>query len=142
MTTLPLRLAAGLAAGAIALTACGGDSPDDAVTSNDQGIAVGEPNGEDPNGASGTMLAGTEFTPQERADMVLGQTEEQAMNLALEFGWTIRTGRVDDDQRMLTEDYNFDRMTIELDTPDGGGEPLVTSVTIELEGGPQTFAAA
>ncbi len=145
---LSLRLAGTLVAGALALVACGGDdvAGDTPVTSDDQGIAVGEPNGpgaDDPNagGAGDTMPAGHQFSPEERADMLFGQTEEEANNLALEFGWSIRTGRVDDEQYMVTEDYVIDRMTLEYDTPEDGGEPVVTVVVIELEDGPRTFTA-
>ncbi len=140
------RLVALLAAGALALSACGDDAgatDEQLPPAQDQGVAVGEPNGSDAPGgdaAGGTRPADQEFLPGERAEMLFGLTEQEAQNVALEFGWTIRTGRVDGEQYMLTEDYQIDRITIELDT-EGEGEPVVTVVTIELDGGPETFTA-
>lgn len=144
-TTTTARLAAALAASALALAACGGDdtASDDPATSPDDAVsAPADPGtGTDGGAAGGTRPADQEFAPEERASMLFGTTEPEAENLALEFGWTIRTGRVDDEQYMLTEDYQLDRMTLEYDTPEDGGEPVVTSVTIELDGGPQTFTS-
>ncbi len=51
----------------------------------------------------------------------------------------IRIGRIDDAQRALTEDYQVGRITVELDTPSSGGEPIVTTATVELPDGPETF---
>ena len=50
----------------------------------------------------------------------------------------IRIARVDDEQMMLTEDYRIGRITVELDTNDEG-TPVVTSSTVELPDGPETF---
>ncbi len=150
LTRTSRTLVAALAAGALALTACGDDGTDAGLTDPDQtvdntndgqGIAVGEPNGSDDGAAGGTMLAGSEFSPQERADMIFGQTEEQARNLALEFGWTLRVSREDDMMFPMTEDYMIDRITVELDHEGEDDTAVVTVVTIELEGGPETFRA-
>lgn len=129
------RLAVGLVVGAIALTACG--DGDDAVTSPPANELPTDPQD---GAAGGTRPADQEFTTQERVDLLLGTTQEEAENVALEFGWTVRVGRIDDEQFALTEDYQLDRMTLELDS-DASGTPVVTSVTVELDGGPQTFTA-
>lgn len=135
------RIVAALAAGALALSACGGDDDslapgDPTTTASDPGLPAG-----DDQAAGGTRPADQEFEPQQRADMLFGLTEAEAQNIALEFGWTIRTGRVDDEQYMLTEDYAIDRITVEYDTPEDGGDAVATVVTIELEGGPETYRA-
>lgn len=142
------RLVAALGAGVVLLTACGqdGDVADqDLPTTVDdgQGIAVGEPNPNAPGdggAAGGTRPADQEFLPAERARMLLGSDQEQVDNLAIEFGWTVRTGRIDDESFALTEDYVIDRITVEYDTNDDG-VAVVTKVTIELEGGPEVFEA-
>lgn len=51
----------------------------------------------------------------------------------------IRISRIDDAQMAVTEDYRVGRITVELDTPESGGEPIVTSATVELPDGPETF---
>lgn len=123
-----------VAALALALASC--DSGSDSVISPPSD-PISDP-ATDP--ITDTRPSGQEFSTQERVDMLLGSTQEQAENLAIEFGWTVRVGRVDDEQFMLTEDYQLGRMTIELDSDDTG-TPVVTSVTVELDGGPQTFTA-
>ena len=50
----------------------------------------------------------------------------------------IRIGRIDDEQMMLTEDYRIGRITVELDSNEEG-IPVVTSTTVELPDGPETF---
>lgn len=49
----------------------------------------------------------------------------------------VRIARKGTEQFMLTEDYVLGRMTVELDAEGGGYR--VTSVTVELPGGPETF---
>ena len=49
----------------------------------------------------------------------------------------IRIGRIGDEQRMLTQDYQIGRITVELDKVDG--QFIVTKSTVELPDGPQTF---
>jgi hypothetical protein len=56
-----------------------------------------------------------------------------------ELNETIRIGRIGDEQFALTEDYRAGRITVELDKVDGKGEPIVTSATVELPDGPETF---
>lgn len=51
----------------------------------------------------------------------------------------IRIGRIDEEQFMLTEDYQVGRITVELDTLKGDDKPVVTSATVELPDGPETF---
>ncbi|HVM18972.1 MAG TPA: hypothetical protein VM307_03325 [Egibacteraceae bacterium] len=51
----------------------------------------------------------------------------------------VRIGRIDDEHMMLTEDYRIGRITVELDTLDGADAPVVTSATVELPDGPETF---
>lgn len=48
----------------------------------------------------------------------------------------VRVARVGDERLMLTEDYVLGRLTAELD-PDADGTMRVTSVTVELPGGPE-----
>lgn len=125
------------AALAIVLSACSSSTP--STPDANPGIDVGEPNG--PTGGAGdTQLAGQEFTTQERVDMVMGSTREQAENMALEFGWNLRVGRIDDESFAVTEDYAIGRMTIELDTQ-GTDPAVVTRIIVELEDGPETFEA-
>lgn len=49
----------------------------------------------------------------------------------------VRIRRIGDEQRALTEDYVLGRITVELDDVDG--DVIVTSATVELPDGPETF---
>ena len=51
----------------------------------------------------------------------------------------VRIGRIGDEHLALTEDYRIGRITVELDDLDGDGIPVVTSATVELPDGPETF---
>jgi hypothetical protein len=51
----------------------------------------------------------------------------------------VRIGRIGDEHLALTEDYQVGRITVELDDVAGSGTPVVTSATVELPGGPETF---
>jgi hypothetical protein len=51
----------------------------------------------------------------------------------------VRIGRIGSERMMLTEDYRIGRLTVELDDLEGDGVPVVTSVTVELPDGPETF---
>ncbi|HEX2214587.1 MAG TPA: hypothetical protein VHH12_14280 [Mycobacterium sp.] len=53
----------------------------------------------------------------------------------------IRVARINDEHRSLTEDYQLGRITVELDDAGGDG-PVVTSATVELPDGPETFTHA
>lgn len=55
-----------------------------------------------------------------------------------ELGDVVRVGRRGDEHLMLTEDYVIGRITVELD-PDADGVHRVTSATVELPDGPETF---
>ena len=66
------------------------------------------------------------------AKYYLGRSQDELTEL-------IRVGRIDDEQFALTEDYRVGRITVELDDLEGNGEPVVTSATVELPDGPETF---
>ena len=51
----------------------------------------------------------------------------------------VRVGRIDDEHMALTDDYQIGRITVELDDRDGDGTAVVTSATVELPDGPETF---
>ena len=51
----------------------------------------------------------------------------------------VRVGRIDAEHMALTEDYRIGRITVELDDRDGDGTAVVTSATVELPDGPETF---
>lgn len=51
----------------------------------------------------------------------------------------VRIGRIDDEHMALTDDYQVGRITVELDDLRGDGMPVVTSATVELPDGPETF---
>jgi hypothetical protein len=54
-----------------------------------------------------------------------------------ELNETVRIGRIGDEQMALTQDYVIGRITVELDEVDG--DEVVTSATVELPDGPETF---
>ncbi|HUF76864.1 MAG TPA: hypothetical protein VMM35_11330 [Longimicrobiales bacterium] len=66
------------------------------------------------------------------AQFYLGASEGELTEL-------IRVARIGDERFALTEDYVIGRITVELDDLDGGGAPVVTSATVELPDGPETF---
>ena len=51
----------------------------------------------------------------------------------------IRVARIDDVDMAVTDDYQIGRITVELDTVNEGEEPIVTSATVEMPEGPETF---
>lgn len=51
----------------------------------------------------------------------------------------VRIGRIGDEHMALTDDYQVGRITVELDDLRGDGMPVVTSATVELPDGPETF---
>lgn len=51
----------------------------------------------------------------------------------------IRIARIDNEQMAVTDDYRVGRITVELDTVEQGAQPIVTSATVELPDGPETF---
>ena len=66
------------------------------------------------------------------ARFYLGAQEDELNEL-------VRVGRIDDEHMALTDDYQVGRITVALDDLNGHGNPLVTSVTVELPDGPETF---
>lgn len=66
------------------------------------------------------------------AKYYLGRPQDELTEL-------IRIARIDDEQFALTRDYRVGRITVELDDVNGDGTPIVTSSTVELPDGPETF---
>jgi hypothetical protein len=147
MTRSLPRLAALLAAAALASTGCGFttvESEDSSVSSGD--VAAG--------GAAGACLAGDEDCADDPsqgqgapaptdgtlpddayvavAKGMLGLSQEEFDELSWDL--PVRVGRVGDESYALTEDYVVGRQTVEFD--DADGTMVVTSVTVELPGGP------
>ena len=128
-----LRTAAAALAAAALLAACGAATADTA----DSGNAAG--------GAAGTCLAGSDecddlgAADEFPADQA--RTDAKALLGAAEDALTddVRVSRRGEETFMLTEDYMLGRMTVELDEQDGGY--VVTSVTVELPDGPETFTS-
>lgn len=120
---------------AVALTACGSDTgvgseptsgaPDPAAGA----CLVGDPNCQDTGPDAGGAFP-TEMV-RDSAEDLLGMPEDQLPD-------TVRVSRRGEEQLVLTEDYVEGRMTVELDPDDSGGF-VVTSVTVEMPGGPETF---
>lgn len=146
MTHTRLLIASVVVLVAMGLSGCG-------AAAQDTGTA-----GADPAGAGADAAAG--MCPQENPDCIdtpelvddepvaidetgveqlrrdaqfyLGAQEDELTEL-------VRIGRVDDEHMALTEDYQIGRITVELDDLDGDGTPVVTSATVELPDGPETF---
>ena len=140
-------IAAGLVLlAAVLLAACG--QPANDAASGEPTTAAG-----DPGAAAGMCMEGATDcvdTPQLNSDepvpidetgvrqfrkdakYYLGRPQSELTEL-------IRVARIDDEQMALTEDYAIGRITVELDTVDKGEEPIVTSATVELPDGPETF---
>lgn len=121
-----LRLAAVLAVSAILIGACAaadanGVPPDEPVstTPDDAGEVDPEPADEYPTDQA-----------REEARGLLGMHEEALPE-------DVRVGRRGDEVFALTEDYVLGRRTVDLD--DDGSGFRVTSVTVELPDGPETF---
>ena len=66
------------------------------------------------------------------AKFYLGRSKDEVPDL-------IRIARIDDEQFAMTEDYQVGRITVQLDDVEGKGTPIVTSATVELPDGPETF---
>lgn len=78
---------------------------------------------------------GDEFDTQQAIDdarSVLGMDEADLPD-------DVRIGRRGDEQFALTEDYVLGRRTVELDEDEPGSGYRVTSVTVELPDGPETY---
>ena len=130
---------------AIGLPACAAQSPD--------GTAVSMPGGSGAGPAAGMCAEGQPDcvdTPQLASDQPVAIDEtgiEQFRKDAKyylgrdqdELNELIRVARIDDEQFALTDDYQVGRITVELDDVEGDGSPIVTSATVELPDGPETF---
>lgn len=124
MATPGLRLAAAtLALSAIGLVACGDDAPSQAPTET-----------ESPDG-DGQAESLTDEEGHERIAHFLGVSEERAMEIANENHWTLRVGRRGEETFMLTEDHVIGRITVELDSEDGGDTWRVTAAKVEVDSG-------
>lgn len=134
-----------LAAAALAMTlaACGAQRTDSATGSAPTGGNVGQVAGacaqDQPDCVDTPQLGSDEpvqidetGVKQFRRDAryYLGRTQDELTE-------HIRIARIDDERFMLTEDYQVGRITVELDDVDG--TPIVTSATVELPSGPETF---
>lgn len=87
----------------------------------------------DDQGGDAAGTRPSDDTLRETAQSLLGTAEAELPE-------DVRIGRRGGEQMMLTEDYVVGRFTVELDD-DGTGTFRVTSVTVEMEGGPETFSA-
>ena len=129
---------------AIGLAGCGAPSPDDTAVSapaGGSGAAAGACLEGEPDCIDTPQLASDEPVPIDEtgieqfrrdAKFYLGRKQSELNEL-------IRIGRIDDEQFMLTEDYRVGRITVELDDVKDNGKPIVTSATVELPDGPETF---
>ena len=156
----PLRATA-LALAALALVAGAACGDDDVETSTGADDVTEEPDTDDDaplgdgGGAAGTCLEGTpdcQDTPMDPDQPLSGPDDDfpsdQARDDARatlgtaedELGPEIRIRRRGSESMMLTEDYVLGRITVELDD-DGTGTFVVTSATVELPDGPETFEA-
>ena len=162
MSTHPSPRLAFAAAVLLALTGLAACGDDDVETSAGDVPAQTDTADEAPlgdgGGAAGTCLEGTtdcQDTPMDGDDPVTGPDDqgdefpseaarEEAQSLLGtpedELGSDVRVARRGEETMMLTEDYVLGRITVELDD-DGSGTYVVTSATVELPDGPETFEA-
>lgn len=125
------RMAVALAVATLLTTGCGvAAAPADTPTGAGSAMCAPEaPDCED----TGTDDAGDDASDDDhraRARALLGTVEAELPD-------DVRVGRRGDEQMMLTEDHRVGRLTVELD-PDDDGTFVVTSVTVELQDGPET----
>lgn len=129
---------------ALVLTACGTAAGDTPVAADDPGasgtcLAGATDCADDPTTSGG---GGEAPAPGQLPDDAYVAVAKGMLGLSLEeyeaTSWDVptRVGRVGDEQYALTEDYVIGRMTAEFDD-DGTGTMVVTSVTVELDGGPE-----
>ncbi len=129
----------------LGLAACGAQDAESGAVSAPAGGGAGGAAGtcaqDQPDCVDTPQLASDEPVPidqtgiqQSRRDAkhYLGRTQD-------ELNERIRIARIDDEQFMLTEDYQVGRITVELHDVKGNGTPIVTSATVELPDGPATF---
>lgn len=87
----------------------------------------------DDQGGDAAGTRPSDDTMREVGQSMLGLAEDELAD-------DVRIGRRGGEQMMLTEDYVVGRYTVELDD-DGTGTFRVTTVTVEMEEGPETFSA-
>ena len=126
---------AGLAALALAVTACGDSAtdPGDAGDPDEPVTSAPDDDGDDDDAVDDPDGFGDEFDVDaaiEDARAVLGMAEGDLPD-------DVRIARRGDETFALTEDYVLGRRTVELD--DDGDSYRVTSVVVELPDGPQIF---
>lgn len=148
MTRSLPRLAALLATAALATTGCGftavegeetsTETPVDAAAGGDAGacLAGDEDCADDPSQGQGAPAPTDGTLPDDAyvavAKGMLGLSQDEFDGLSWDV--PVRIGRVGDESYALTEDYVIGRQTVEFDDTDG--TMVVTSVTVELPGGP------
>ena len=121
-----LRLATALAASAILLGACAGVDATD--------LPPDEPVSATPDDADAVDPAPADEFPTDQArEEALGLLGRHEEDLPAD----VRIGRRGDEDFALTEDYVLGRRTVHLN--DDGSGFRVTSVTVELPDGPETF---
>jgi hypothetical protein len=127
-----VAVALALGIGSAVAFAAGGDTEDPAVPVEPDGGIGDTPIPVEPDGGIGDT-PGDEFPVEQARDdarLFLGRSEA---DLPADF----RIARKGAEQFALTEDYVLGRFTVELD--DDGDGVRVTSVTVELPGGPERF---
>lgn len=148
-------LAAALAALTLLAAACGesaaqaGDRPDTVTSDEGSGLDGSSAGGmcapETPDCVDTVVTDGGDAGMDDpAADLdVEGELAEARALLGLaeeDLPADVRVGKRGGEHMMLTEDYVFGRHTVELDTG-ADGVARVTSVTTELEDGPETITA-
>lgn len=104
-----MKLLAGAIVATLVLTACGSQSPDDAVTSTNNPSPSGSYS-EFPSEPSATVVA--------LAAEVIGMTEELAIQTIDGISseqLTARVVRRDDESYAITQDYSLSRINLEID---------------------------
>jgi hypothetical protein len=129
-------LVAALAAVSLLVGACAGADAaapalNDPVSSTpDDGEVVGDPDPDQQGGPTDEWAGFPTDEAREQARGFLGMGEDDLPE-------EVRIGRRGEEIFMLTEDYVLGRSTVELD--DDGDGFRVSSVTVELPDGPETF---
>jgi hypothetical protein len=146
MTRIRLVIAVLAVVTMVGLAACG-------TAAQDVGSAVSEPVDDGGDAVAGACLEGepdcidtpqlAEGEPVEIDETGIAQFRRDAQHYLGatqdELSEHVRIGRIGDEHMALTEDYQIGRITVELDDIDGDGTPVVTSATVELPDGPETF---
>jgi hypothetical protein len=125
-------LALGIGVGTAWVVAADGDTDEPAVPVEPDGGIGDTPIPVEPDGGIGDT-PGDQFPVEQVRNDAHGLLGRYEADVPAE----VRIGRKGDEQFMLTEDYVLGRSTVELD--DDGDGYRVTSVTVELPDGPETF---